>query len=30
MESFTSDDWGAEGTNNTIIDDEITYWKKYS
>jgi hypothetical protein len=28
-DSFSSSDWGASTTNNTIIDAEINYWKKY-
>lgn len=30
MNSFTSNDWEDEHTSNTIIDEEIEYWKKYS
>ncbi len=30
MDSFTSNDWDKNTTNNTIIDAEIDYWKKYS
>jgi hypothetical protein len=29
MNSFTSDDWGSAATNNTMIDNEIDYWKQY-
>jgi hypothetical protein len=28
-DSFSSDQWGSETTNNTIIDQEIEYWKIY-
>ena len=27
--SFSSEDWGSIDTINTIIDDEIDYWRKY-
>jgi hypothetical protein len=30
MDSFTSPLWDQADTNNTIIEDEIEYWKKYS
>ena len=29
MNSFTSQDWAASTTNNTIIDKEIEYWKQF-
>ena len=28
-DSFTGTNWGHKNTNNTIIDQEIEYWKKY-
>ena len=27
--SFTNSNWESIYTNNTIIDEEITYWRKY-
>lgn len=27
--SFTSTQWSNPNTNNTLIDEDITYWKKY-
>lgn len=29
INSFTSSDWASQSTNNTIIDEEIEYWKLY-
>ena len=28
-DSFTSDDWHSADTNNTILDNEMYYYKKY-
>jgi hypothetical protein len=30
FDSFTSNEWNSSDTNNTIIDAEIEYWRKYS
>ena len=27
--SFTAEDWSDMSTNNTLIDEEISYWKEY-